>query len=169
MWSDLIEEYGAGLSCPPADPAVLRRVEQTLGHSLPPDLGALLLQTDGIEGPYGEGVVWPAEQILQNNRTFRADPEIRASYRPFDSLLFIGDNGGGDQFALLWACGARERAGVHVWDHETDERRRVARTWPAMCAGRWGAGERTGTGSSGSASEPRGRSHLCSAPADPEC
>ncbi|MFF7723326.1 SMI1/KNR4 family protein [Streptomyces luteogriseus] len=122
-WRGLIEEYGAGLSCRPADPALLHRVEQTLGHSLPPDLSALLLQTDGIEGPYGEGIVWPAEQILQNNRTFRTDLEIRAPYRPFDSLLFIGDNGGGDQFALLWAS---ERGGVHVWDHETDERSPVA-------------------------------------------
>ncbi|MFF9114122.1 glycosyltransferase [Streptomyces massasporeus] len=123
MRRGLIEEYGAGPSCPPVDPAVLHRVEQTLGHPLPADLSTLLLQTDGIEGPYGEGIVWPAEQILENNRTFRTDPEIRLLYRPFDSLLFIGDNGGGDQFALLWAF---ERASVHVWDHETDERGAVA-------------------------------------------
>jgi hypothetical protein len=113
-----IEESGAGSACPPADPVALHRVEQSLGHPLPPDLHALLLRTDGIEGPYGEGIVWPAEQILKNNQTFRTDPEIRSLYRPFASLLFIGDNGGGDQFALLWAS---ERAGVHVWDHETDE------------------------------------------------
>lgn len=91
MWRGLIEESGAGPSCPPADPAVLHRVEQSLGHPLPPDLSALLLQTDGIEGPYGEGIVWPAEQILENNRAFRTDPDIRSLHRPFDSLLFIGD------------------------------------------------------------------------------
>nr|WP_298568168.1 SMI1/KNR4 family protein [uncultured Streptomyces sp.] len=123
MWRGLIEEYGPGPSRPPADPAVLHRVEQTLGRSLPPDLSALLLQTDGIEGPYGEGIVWPAEEILEINRTFRTDLGIRSLHRPFDSLLFIGDNGGGDQFALLRTS---ERAGVHVWDHETDERSPVA-------------------------------------------
>ncbi|PPS67644.1 MULTISPECIES: SMI1/KNR4 family protein [Streptomyces] len=123
MWRGLIEASGAGRSCPPADPAVLQRVEQSLGHPLPPELSALLLQTDGIEGPYGEGLVWPAEQILKNNETFRTDPQTRSLYRPFVSLLFIGDNGGGDQFALLRAC---ERADVHVWDHETDERSPVA-------------------------------------------
>jgi hypothetical protein len=123
MWRGLIEESGAVPSCPPADPAVLHRVEQSLGHLLPPDLSALLLQTDGVEGPYGEAVVWPAEQILENNQNLRTDPEIRSLYRPFDSLLFIGDNGGGDQFALVPASA---RAGVHVWDHETDERSLVA-------------------------------------------
>ncbi|MEU7717374.1 SMI1/KNR4 family protein [Streptomyces tibetensis] len=123
MWRGLIEDSGAGLSCPPADPAALHHVEQSLGHPLPPDLSALLLQTDGIEGPYGEGLVWPAEHILENNQTFRTDPGIRSLYRPFDSLLFIGDNGGSDQFGLLWAS---ERADIHIWDHETDERRPVA-------------------------------------------
>ncbi|MFD5738949.1 SMI1/KNR4 family protein [Streptomyces massasporeus] len=123
MWRGLIEESGAGQSRPPADRAALHRVEETLGHPLPPDLSALLRQTDGIEGPYGESIVWPTEQILKDNRTFRTDPEIRSLYRPFDSLLFIGDNGGGDQFALLWTS---ERADVHVWDHETDERSPVA-------------------------------------------
>lgn len=53
----------------------------------------------------------------------RRVPESRSLHRPFDSLLFIGDNGGGDQFALLWAF---ERAGVHVRDHERDERGAVA-------------------------------------------
>ncbi len=78
MWRRLMEQSGAVPSCPPADPAVLHRVEESLGHPLPPDLSALLLETDGIEGPYGEGVVWPAEQILENNRTLRTDPEIRS-------------------------------------------------------------------------------------------
>jgi cell wall assembly regulator SMI1 len=55
MWHGLIEESGAGSACPPADPVSLHRVEQSLGHPLPPDLHALLLRTDGIEGPYGEG------------------------------------------------------------------------------------------------------------------
>ncbi|MFC8033052.1 hypothetical protein ACFUVU_09590 [Streptomyces griseoincarnatus] len=38
---------------------------------------------------------------------------------PFDSLLFFGDNGGGDQFALVVA---QERDDVFVWDHETGSR-----------------------------------------------
>lgn len=36
---------------------------------------------------------------------------------PFDSLLFFGDNGGGDQFALVVAP---ERDDIFVWGHETD-------------------------------------------------
>lgn len=41
----------------------------------------------------------------------------------FDSLLFFGDNGGGDQFGF-----ARTGTGmdIFVWDHENDSRMWVA-------------------------------------------
>lgn len=123
MWHELLEEFETGPRRPPAAPAALRGIETTLGRPLPPTLRSLLLETDGIEGPYGEDVVWPAERIWNDNLTFRTRLEFRSLYRPFDPLLFFGDNGGGDQFAFARAPGG---GGVHVWDHETDERRLVA-------------------------------------------
>ncbi|WP_405506961.1 SMI1/KNR4 family protein [Streptomyces purpurascens] len=123
MWRDSLEDLETGPWRPPASPAALHTIETALGRPLPPTLRSLLLETDGIEGPYGEDVVWPAERILNDNVAFRTSPELRSLYRPFDPLLFFGDNGGGDQFALVRAP---EGDGVHVWDHETDERSLVA-------------------------------------------
>lgn len=42
---------------------------------------------------------------------------------PFDSLVFFGDNGGGDQFAF---ARLPDRPDVFVWEHETDSRYVVA-------------------------------------------
>ena len=44
-------------------------------------------------------------------------------YRPFDELMFLADNGGGDQFTHVPGGTPNE---IFVWDHETAERRRVA-------------------------------------------
>ncbi|GGW92131.1 SMI1/KNR4 family protein [Streptomyces lomondensis] len=123
MWRDMVDELRTGALRPPAPRAVLHRIEESLGQPLPPALRSLLLETDGIEGPYGEDVVWPAERILNDNLTFRTDPGLRSLHRPFEPLLFFGDNGGGDQFAFVQDTGD---AGVYVWDHETDERTLVA-------------------------------------------
>jgi hypothetical protein len=37
--------------------------------------------------------------------------------------MFFGDNGGGNQFAFV---PGEAKAGVLVWEHETDDRRQVA-------------------------------------------
>ncbi len=124
MWRESLGDLVTGSWRPPAPYAALHAVETSLGRSLPPALRSLLLETDGIEGPYGEDIVWPADRVLNDNLTFRTRPEFRALYRPFDPLLFFGDNGGGDQFAFVRAPDAK--GGVYVWDHETDERRHVA-------------------------------------------
>ena len=42
---------------------------------------------------------------------------------PFDNLLFFGDSGNGDLFALAIDADGRVRRGdVFCWDHETDGR-----------------------------------------------
>lgn len=47
---------------------------------------------------------------------------------PFDSLLFFGDAGNGDQFAYAVCDGEIRRPDIFVWDHETDSRSRIARS-----------------------------------------
>ncbi|MFF7310304.1 SMI1/KNR4 family protein [Streptomyces sp. NPDC008137] len=123
MWRESLEDLVTGPWRPPAPCATLHAVETSLGRPLPPALRSLLLETDGMEGPYGEDIVWPADRILNDNLAFRTRPEFRLLYRPFDPLLFFGDNGGGDQFAFIQSLGV---GSVHVWDHETDERGLVA-------------------------------------------
>lgn len=93
-----------------------------LGHQLPNDLGDLLAESDGVEGEYGLGLVWDSDRIARDNAEFRTNETFRDLYMPFDGLVFFGDAGNGDQFALSLS-GNNE---VYVWDHENDSRRWVA-------------------------------------------
>ncbi|MFE2436495.1 MULTISPECIES: SMI1/KNR4 family protein [unclassified Streptomyces] len=122
-WDEFIDQFPSALSRMPAEPHALGRIEQLLGLTLPADLNAFLSVSDGLQDDYGTEVVWSAERILSDNLAFRNDDQYRSLYRPFDSLLFFGDNGGGDQFAFT--C-RPPRDEVLVWDHETDERARVS-------------------------------------------
>ncbi|MGA5313798.1 SMI1/KNR4 family protein [Streptomyces pseudogriseolus] len=123
MWRDLIESFPSADSDGPADPSLLDRIESELGQSLPSDLRSFLLESDGLTDEYGTDVVWSAQRILDDNRNFRGDEQFRSLYMPFDSLMFFGDNGGGDQFAFVRVP---ERNEVFVWDHETDSRNLVS-------------------------------------------
>ncbi|MDI3405055.1 SMI1/KNR4 family protein [Streptomyces cavernicola] len=106
---------------PPADPA---EAERRLGGPLPGQLVALLRESDGIEGPYGEDLVWPLSRIVADNLHFWSDRSLAELYMPFTPLLFFGDDGGGDQFAFVRTPA---RPDVFVWEHEDDSRRWVAR------------------------------------------
>ncbi|MFZ4154862.1 SMI1/KNR4 family protein [Streptomyces pseudogriseolus] len=123
MWRDLIESFPSAESDGPADPSLLDRIESELGQSLPSDLRSFLLESDGLTDEYGTDVVWSSQRILDDNRNFRGDEQFRSLYMPFDSLMFFGDNGGGDQFAFVRVP---ERNEVFVWDHETDSRNLVS-------------------------------------------
>jgi hypothetical protein len=124
MWREWLssESWGSDLVfAPGADDASLRAVEQEVGTLLPEDLRALLVESDGVVGEYGLGVVWPAARIAVDNRVFRDNADFAELYAPFDDLLFFADAGNGDQFAF-----PATTDGVYVWDHEDDSRRRVA-------------------------------------------
>jgi hypothetical protein len=99
----------------------LQRIEATLNVTLPDDLRSLLAQSDGVEGIYGLGLVWPSDRIVEDNKKFRTFPAFRDLYMPFDPLLFFGDAGNGDQFAYT-ICGGRVRPDIFVWNHEDDSR-----------------------------------------------
>ncbi|CAL9540869.1 SMI1/KNR4 family protein [Streptomyces sp. enrichment culture] len=122
-WGEFIEKFPSALSRRPAEPHDLNRVERLLEIALPAALRAFLSESDGLLDEYGTEVVWSVERILGDNLAFRNDDQYRSLYRPFDSLLFFGDNGGGDQFAFT--C-RPPRDEVLVWDHETDERALVS-------------------------------------------
>ncbi|MEU5535383.1 SMI1/KNR4 family protein [Streptomyces sp. NPDC020362] len=123
MWRELASEFPEVELQDPAAPDVLAAVEEYLGQPLPESLRELLTETDGIDGDYGTEVVWTAEKVLEENRSFRTDEQFRNLYLPFDALMFFGDNGGGDRFAFVCAPARDE---IFVWDHETD-----SRTWVA--------------------------------------
>ncbi|MFJ4185231.1 SMI1/KNR4 family protein [Kitasatospora sp. NPDC089509] len=108
----------------PAQESALAGAERRLGDELPDELRQLLLESDGIVGRTGVDTVWPVEQIVEQNLSFRSDPSFAQLYMPFDALLFFGDNGGGDQFAFVRTP---RRPDIFVWDHENDSRQWVAR------------------------------------------
>ncbi|MEU5951041.1 SMI1/KNR4 family protein [Streptomyces sp. NPDC047525] len=114
---------GAGFSAA-VDSAGVATAERRLGCSLPSGLVSLLRETDGIVGHHGVDTVWPLERIVEENLLFWSDSSFADLYMPFDALLFFGDNGGGDQFALVRRP---PRADIFVWEHENDSRRWAAR------------------------------------------
>jgi cell wall assembly regulator SMI1 len=124
MWIELAgaayPEVETGL---PASGTAIDEIVRRLDARVPADLRALLLESDGLRGKHLVDVVWPAERIAADNADFRTDSDFAELYQPFDGLLFFGDNGGADQFAYL---PEEPAAGIFVWEHETDDRRRVA-------------------------------------------
>lgn len=127
MWRERIRAW-----CPsailghPASDHDLRAAETALSVALPEALRELLLETDGVDGEYGLGLIWPAARIREDNVRFRNDPEFTELYMPFEPLLFFADAGNGDQFAFVILAGAITRPDVFAWDHEDD-----SRTWVA--------------------------------------
>ncbi len=111
---------------PGADPLQILDAERSLSLNLPPDLRELLLESDGVTGEYGLALVWPLARIVSDNLSFRSNIEFQELYMPFDSLLFFGDAGNGDQFAFPIQSGAVRNLDIFAWSHEDD-----SRTWVA--------------------------------------
>ena len=127
MWGELVESVCANCSfAPPATELSLHTVEVALGVALPPELRALLLETNGIIDKYGDGIM-SAEQILDRNLEMRCDTEQDDLYMPFDHLLCFADAGNGDLFFFpIQGDGKINRPDVFIWNHETDGRQWVA-------------------------------------------
>ncbi|MGW5434860.1 SMI1/KNR4 family protein [Streptomyces sp. NPDC004059] len=124
VWTEVVAALpGTAVFQSPASESSLIRCTTILGHSLPTDLAALLRESNGIEGEYGDGLIWSAERVASENQSLREDAELATLYMPFDPLLFFADAGNGDLFALLSRI---DRPDVFVWNHEDD-----SRTWVA--------------------------------------
>ena len=137
MWRELATQFSDVELHDPAPEGSLRGIEEQLGQPIPLPLRELLAETDGIEAQYGTELVWNSEKILSENATFRNSEQLRTLYMPFDSLMFFGDNGGGDQFAFVRSP---ERNDVFVWDHETDSRTWIAPSLEAFLRGALASG-----------------------------
>jgi hypothetical protein len=127
MWRELVQSLSSRVRLSaPAQASVIARVERELGLRLPAELQQLLLESNGIEGDYGASLVWPIEAIRAQNLTFRARPDFRSLYMPFDCLLFFANAGSGSQYAYAVLDGAVRRTDVYLWNHENDSRLWVA-------------------------------------------
>ncbi|GAA4561871.1 hypothetical protein GCM10023193_26160 [Planotetraspora kaengkrachanensis] len=127
MWREMIGRlYDDAEFAEPASDEAINQIERLLGQAVPDELRELLRQTNGVRAEYGSGLVWSAQEIIKGNTEFRQSADFAELYMSFDQLMFMGDNGGGDQFAYV-RVPARP-GDVFVWDHETDERKWVARS-----------------------------------------
>lgn len=128
MWKELIQRLSGECEfAPPASPERIAAAERSLGIDLPGPLRDLLSETDGVQGEYGLGLVWPLDRIVEDNLTCRGNENFRDIYMPFDHLLFFADAGNGDQFAFpIHADGVIRRPHVFAWNHEDDSRIWVA-------------------------------------------
>ncbi|TDC11386.1 SMI1/KNR4 family protein [Nonomuraea longispora] len=125
MWNDLIGRlYDGAQFATPASDEEIDQIQRRLGQEVPVELRDFLRGTNGVQDEYGSGLVWSVQQIIEENEAFRRSADFARLYMSFDQLMFVGDNGGGDQFAYVRVPVARDD--VFVWDHETDDRKRVA-------------------------------------------
>ncbi|SJZ94865.1 SMI1 / KNR4 family (SUKH-1) [Enhydrobacter aerosaccus] len=104
MW----KEFDAN---PPADPAMISRVEDESGFKLPEDFVRFLLRMNGGRGMVGEAFLglWRAEDLVQHNKAYSADEaapgffifgsdgadeafgfDMRSAAQPVVCLPFIG-------------------------------------------------------------------------------
>lgn len=123
MWRERIQALSSKAEFKtPGSAEAIANAEAVLGLQFPPDLMGALRESDGINGEYGLGLLWPIQRIVEDNRAYRSRSDFRDLYMPFDSLLFFGDAGKGDQFAYTILRGEVRRDDIFVWDQETDSR-----------------------------------------------
>lgn len=123
MWKELLETLSSECEFnPPATPEAIAEGERRLSASFPEELQSILGESDGVYGEYKLGLLWPLERIVQDNLMFRSHEEFPELYMPFESLLFFGDDGGGDQFAFTVLAGKVRKPDIFVWNHEDDSR-----------------------------------------------
>lgn len=127
MLTNIISGFSADCTFnPPASIHTINLCENELGILFPDHLKALLLESNGISGKYGLGLLWTTEEILSTNIEFRNNPDFKNLYMPFDNLLFFADAGNGDQFAFSILNGTIKRNDIFAWNHEDDSRSWVA-------------------------------------------
>jgi len=127
MWKDFINKLTDTCQFKePISEKELLEVEKTLNLRFPDDLRSLLFESNGVEGEYGTDLVWSLERIKEDNLNFRASSSFAELYMPFDSLLFFGDAGNGDQFAFPILNLSLCKDDIFVWNHEDDSRQWVA-------------------------------------------
>jgi hypothetical protein len=127
MWKTLIRQHWAEHQFFPA--ASTQQVDEAgkqLGVELPEDLRQLLLESDGVHGPHGLGLIWSIDRLLKDNVSFRTNEDFRELYMSFHSLMFFADAGNGDQFAFSVHNGRIRKPDIYVWNHEDDSRVWVA-------------------------------------------
>lgn len=126
-WRDLIgNAFHDARFYVPASAKEIAHAERELGIEFPGELRQVLAETNGVSANHGAPLIWPVEEIIEQNRHFRSSRAFAELYAPFTDLLFFGGEGNGDLFAYRVAEERVADTSIHEWDHETDQRARFA-------------------------------------------
>jgi hypothetical protein len=123
MWRELVSGLFEDVTfSDPTTAADIRRLEEAFGLTLPDELKTFLLESNGVSADYAP-LVWPVDEMIEQNRSFRENEGFAELYMPFDCLFFFGGDGGGDQFAYRVLAGQiRDTSDIYRWEHECDDR-----------------------------------------------
>lgn len=127
MWIELIKSHSD--KCEFNVPEInhnIKMTEEQLGVSFHNDLIEVLMESNGVTGEYGLGLLWSTDRIKSENLMFRSNDDFKELYMSFDDLLFFGDAGNGDQFAYPIQNGKIQRNDIFIWNHEEDSRNWIA-------------------------------------------
>src|ERR1700677_4851889 len=106
MWRKFIQSLSGDCTFNlAAAPRAIAAAERDLKIGFPAELIELLYESNGVQGQYGLGLIWPVERILADNLSFRTEPHFRELYMPFDHLLFFGDAANGRPVCFLHSRG----------------------------------------------------------------
>ena len=123
MWIELIRSHCKPCEfSAPADTNDIKIIEVKLNISLHTSLKSVLLESNGIVGEYGLGLLWTSNRIKSENLNFRTHEGFKELYMPFDNLLFFADAENGDQFAYPTQNSQINNNNIFVWNHEDDSR-----------------------------------------------
>lgn len=126
-WRDLIESrFHDAKFYVPASAKEIGHAERELGVEFPAELRQLLAETNGVSANHGAPLIWPVEEIIEQNRHFRSSKAFAGLYAPFTDLVFFGAEGNGDLFAYRAEEGRVADVSIYEWNHETDDRSRFA-------------------------------------------
>ncbi len=127
MWIEKLKTYTSECNfSPPASLHEIKLFEKELGLPIHEHLKSVLLESNGIIGEYGLGLLWELDRIKTENVGLRTNEDFKDLYMPFDHLLFFADAGNGDLFAYPILNGRITRNDIFVWNHEDDSRKWVA-------------------------------------------
>lgn len=103
-----------------ADAAQIHSVEKALGCIFPPELKALLSETNG------DGyLIFSEDEILETNIETRT--MLSEGYEGLDKLLFFAGNGCGDYYCYkILPSGQADSSTIYIWMHEENESEVVA-------------------------------------------
>jgi hypothetical protein len=122
-WRDLIRNaFHDAKFYIPASVKEIGHAERELGVDFPGELRQLLAETNGVSANYSAPLIWPVDEIIEQNRHFRSSRAFAGLYAPFTELLFFGAEGNGDLFAYRVAEGRVADTTIYEWNHETDDR-----------------------------------------------